>query len=139
MNTHNTITQLWIELRDAIDRAYASKSNATACLRDYAQNQSWSDDMARLLGRETANERQHRNGRSVRGFSVGDAAKLLLMGNISHGTRCPGMPSATVFLTHRQTAAEAMVIGYLIREQVSQEWITAVDSLDYAKIMQEAG
>ena len=144
MNTKQKVDKLWEQMRDSINAAYAAgdadKTHAgwdeKTCLRDYAENISWSDSTARLLGRESANERQHRTGRpSVSGFSVETAAKLILMRNVADGSRLSAMPPATNFLILRQTAVEAEIIGYLIREFVSDEWRQAVDSLDYTKLM----
>ncbi len=143
MNTHTQINQLWERLREAIDQTYAAGQNSTrseaACLRDYAQKISWSDDLAKLLGRETANERQHRSNRPApRGFSVGDAARLILMDNVVAGAKLDKMPEATLFLTCRQTAAEAIVIGYLIRNYLPASWQVDVVGLDYVQLMKEA-
>jgi hypothetical protein len=140
MDTKKTINLLWIELRQRINQAYAvadkTRNEDGVCLRDYAENISWSDNLASLLGREAANERQHRAHRpSVSGFSVETAAKLLLMENIRFGATKEAMPSATAFLVFRQTAAEAQVIGFLIREFLDQEWRQAVVTLDYSKLM----
>jgi len=150
MNTKQKVDNLWDLMRGSINAAYAeserqaktysitqqAESNGASCLCDYAENISWSDSTARLLGRESANERQHRSNRpSVPGFSVEIAAKLILMSQISAGSKLDAMPNATEFLVFRQTAAEARLIGYLIREFVSDEWRTAVESLDYADLM----
>jgi hypothetical protein len=140
MDTKKTINLLWVELRQRINQAYAVADKARngdgICLRDYAENISWSDNLAALLGKEAAHERQHRAPRpSVPGFSVEVAAKLLLMENIRSGATKEAMPSATAFLVFRQTAAEAQVIGFLIREYLNQDWRQAVESLDYSKLM----
>ena len=149
MNTTQTINGLWQELRQAINRTYEQGSGAdlrtqagidaqdnAGVLRDYAENISWSDDLAALLGRETANERQHRTNRpSVPGFSANTAAKLILMENVSKGAQMAELPKATAFLVLRRTAVEAEVIGYLISGQLSTEWHQAVKSFDYSKLM----
>lgn len=142
MDTKKTISLLWIELRQRINQAYAvadkTRNDDGMCLRDYAENISWSDNLAALLGREAANERQHRSNRpSVPGFSVETAAKLLVMENIRSGATKEAMPSAITFLVFRQTAAEAQVIGFLVREYLDQEWRQAVENLDYSKLMKE--
>lgn len=141
MSTKTAINLLWIELRQYINRAYAvadkERNDDGICLRDYAENISWSDSLAALLGRETANERQHRSNRpSVPGFSNETAAKLILMENIRTGAEMAAMPSAAAFLVLRKTAVEGQVIGYLIREYLPQEWRETVASLDYVKLMQ---
>lgn len=149
MSTASKVNKLWEEFRDAIDASYADgqkngkfSGDAHAevnCLRDYARDISWHDDLAGLVGRETANERQHRrNEISPRDFSVGTAAKLILMNQASFGSTLPAMPPATLFLTARQSAAEAEVIGYLCREHITAEWRAELATLDYAKIMAAA-
>ena len=146
MNTKQKIDKLWDETRQYINAAYAEAektyttfphgSNPGSCLRDYAEDISWSDSMRALLGRETANERQHRSNRpSIPGFSNESAAKLILMGNIEFGTRESSMPQATEFLVVRQTAAEARVIGYLIQEHVTDDWRNRLAELDYSALM----
>lgn len=141
MTNTQVIANLWQELREAINQTYkeSKPGDDSQCLRDYAENISWSDNLAALLGRETANERQHRRNRHmVIGFSAGTAAKLILMNNVVKGAQMTAMPSATAFLVLRQTACEAEVIGYLCREYLPIDWIRAVDTFDYAKLMQAA-
>jgi hypothetical protein len=134
--THQHITQLWIELRDAIEHAYqAATTEEGKALRDYARNISWSDDLEKLLTAETANEKQHRQSRPVRGFSSQDAAKLIICGNVLRGTELETIPSALTFITFRPTAAEANLLGYLIRAHVTPEWKASVESLDYSECM----
>ena len=142
MNTKQQIDTLWQEFREAINKSYATANkiydvdNPGTCLRDYAEDISWSDSMARLLGREAANERQHRSNRpSVPGFSVESAAKLILMQQAINGALAEDMPSASDFLVYRQTAIEAQVIGYLVKNQLSAEWRDTVMALDYSKLM----
>lgn len=151
MSTKTKVNELWQEMREAINKAYAiadkkyssgaaypaSREDDGVCLRDYAENISWSDGLAGLLGRESANERQHRSNRpSVPGFSVETASKLILMNCAREGAEELEMPRATTFLVFRKTAAEARVIGFLIREQLTPKWCESVSSLDYAKLMQ---
>ena len=140
MNTKQKIDGLWDEFREAINKAYAVAEKVRdedgCCLRDYAENISWSDSTARLLGRETANERQHRSNRpSVPGFSNESAAKLILMQQAATGALSKEMPRATAFLVFRQSAIEAEVIGYLIRNFVTVEWRESLAELDYVKLM----
>ena len=144
LNTHQHITQIWDGLRDAIDATYAASQKKdfsgsayanSSCLRDYARNISWSDDLEKLLASETANEKQHRNARSVRGFSSQDAAKLIICGNVLRGSELKTIPSALTFITFRPSAAEANLIGYLIREHVTPKWKASVQSLDYSECM----
>ena len=140
MNTKQQVDKLWEQFRAAINSAYDAADKARnedgICLRDYAENISWSDDLASLLGRETANERQHRSNRpSVPGFSNETAAKLILMNNAADGADMENMPKATAFLLFRHSAAEAQVIGYLAKDRLSAEWCKEVDSLNYAELM----
>jgi hypothetical protein len=136
-----TITVCWNELRDAIDAAYKNApvaSDESSALRDYAQNISWHDSLDRLLRDETENEKQHRSTRSIRGFSSRDAARLILMNNIARGSFLPEMPSALTFITFRKSAAEANLLGYLIRHSLKAEWCQTVDSLSYTDLMKDA-
>lgn len=145
--THQHIDQLWEQFRDAIDAAYAdaqtkdfsgSAHDESSCLRDYARNISWSDAIERLLASETANERQHRQTRTVRGFSSQDAAKLIICGNVLRGSELAEIPSALTFITFRTSAAEANLLGYLIRAHVTPEWKESVDSMDYSECMKSS-
>lgn len=145
MSTKTKVDTLWNEMRQAINKTYeianreaktGDAGEGAVCLRDYAENISWNDALSGLLGRESANERQHRSNRpSVPGFSTETAAKLILMSQVCEGIRL-GMPQATAFLVFRKTAVEAQVIGALIRGQITQDWQSAVQSLDYSKLMQ---
>ena len=142
MSTKTKVDQLWRELRDAINKAYdehgrkAQFDDDFGCLRDYAEDISWSDDLAGLLGRESANERQHRSNRPVpRGFSVETAAKLILLNNFAKGAELSEMPKATAFLVLRKTAVEAEVIGFIIKDYLSADWRAAVNAMDYAELM----
>lgn len=139
-NTKREVNRLWQEFRQAINTAYADASKRNnqdgICLKDYAENISWSDDLAKLLASESANEKQHRSNRtSIPVFSVDTAAKLILLGNVAEGLQLAEIPRATTFLIFRKTAAEARVIGFLIRNYLPTEWCSAVASLDYAKLM----
>ena len=142
MKTHEHINVMWRGLRDIINAAYASdksiansKSDEIAALRDYAENISWHDDLEKLLREETANEKQHRGTRAVRGFSSQDAAKLVLCGNVLQGARLKQIPSALTFITFRKGAAEANLLGWLVREFVTPEWSALVEAKDYSQLM----
>lgn len=142
-NQVKQIQQLWQVFRKAIDDSYAVGQRANdddlGCLRDYVENLSWSDDLAALLGRESANERQHRrNEECPKDFSIRSAAMLLLMHNAADGAFKTEMPKATTFLVFRRTAMEATLIGYLCRHALTAEWCKAVRSLDYAQLMKVA-
>jgi hypothetical protein len=140
-NTKKRIDTLWDGFREAINAAYTEadkkRDNDGTCLRDYAENISWSDALGSLLARETTNERQHRRNRpSVSGFSVESAAKLILMEQARTGAAASEMPRATAFLVFRQSAVEAQVIGFLAKKHLPAEWRAAIAKLDYAKLMQ---
>src|SRR5262249_16864414 len=138
------INVLWREFREAINTTYGNGKNVSddvSCLRDYAENISWHDDLSALLGKESAEERRHRNGRpehtyNPKNFSVDSAAKLLGMENARKGSEMTEMTRATTFLVLRQSAVEAEVIGFIIRENLPEGWRDAIASLDYAKLMQ---
>jgi hypothetical protein len=147
LNTHQSINQIWEHFRDAIDAAYAASQSKefsgsayadSSCLRDYARNISWSDACEKLLATETANERQHRQSRTVRGFSSQDAARLIICNNVLRGAELTEMPSALTFITFRPSAAEANLLGYLIREHLASGWKSAVQSLDYSECMKSS-
>jgi hypothetical protein len=147
LTTHQHINQIWEQFRDAVDAAYADAQtkdfsggahDESSCLRDYARNISWSDDVEKLLATETANERQHRHTRTVRGFSSQDAAKLIICGNVLRGSELSAIPSALTFITFRPSAAEANLLGYLIRAHVTPEWKESVKSLDYSACMKSS-
>jgi hypothetical protein len=137
---------LWREFRAAITKAYRVHANNGsiftddfACLRDYAEDVSMVDALAELVDRETENERKHRsNRRAVPGFSSGTAARLILMENARKGAEMGKMPRASAFLVLRQTAVEAEVIGFIIREYLPKPWRDAVAGIDYAKLMKGA-
>ena len=75
------------------------------------------------------------NRPSVPSFSVGTAAKLLVMENARKGAAMDEMPKACAFLVLRKTAVESEVIGFLARKHLSAEWQAAVNGLDYAELM----
>lgn len=136
-----TIAECWDQMRDAIDKAYKTGNipvEHTAALRDYARDISWSDDLEKLLDREIANERQHRSTRTIRGFSCLFAARLIVMNNVARGTFAAEMPSALTFITWRPEAAEAHLLGYLIRHAISADWCQTVDSMSYSDMMEKA-
>ena len=144
MQTKAKVDKLWDEFRVAINTAYAEAEKSREheddgrCLRDYAENITWSDNLAALLGRETANERRHRTNRpSIKGFSKETAAKLILMNNAKDGAKMAELPKSTYFLVFRQTAVEAEVIGFLARKYLLTTWRDAVVALDYAELMKQ--
>jgi hypothetical protein len=140
------INRLWDEMQAFIDAAYRDGSgtnNPESLLRDYT-DQSWTDALARLLDAETANERQHRNGRPQgwkAPMSNRTAAKLILLGNFADGSEARVMYPATIFLQWRHTAAEMHVVGCLCRAgkaKISDDWRAEVRAIDYAKLMAES-
>ena len=142
MTTKTQISRLWQQFLERPSTRRTRKQTRTRhdqdgqCLRDYAEHISWSDNMASLLGREAANERQHRRSRpGPSDFSVDTAAKLILLDNAAKGAGLSEMPRSTAFLVLRRTAVEAETIGFLARKYLSAEWRSAVSSLDYAKLM----
>lgn len=141
MKAKQQISTLWESLRDAIDAAYSSRMKANTgadVLRDYARDQTWNDALANLLETETTNEKQHRSNRpGPKDFPAMSAAKLILCNNVAVGSQLSACPPATDFLRYRKTAVEAQVIGWLIREQITDEWRAQVAALDYARLMQE--
>lgn len=142
MTNHQRIEELWQDFQQAIDAADAEGRGKSAdghaevnALRDYASNHGGAWRLAQLVGRESANERQHRRT-SVppKSFSISDAARLHIMTSAAWGA-AEERPAVHLFLTMRQTAAEAKVIGYLIRNHIPDGWMDAVLALDYCKLM----
>jgi hypothetical protein len=135
MNYTKEINKLWEQIENSINSASA---DGVSELRDYASNDGWHHDLAKLVDAETANERQHRGGRPEyyrAPISAPVAAKILLMNNIAEGSEKTEMPPATIFLQFRKTAAEGWVIGFLARKYITAEWRARVGGLDYAAIM----
>jgi hypothetical protein len=138
-----TINRLWDEMQAFIDAAYRDgngTNNPESLLKDYATDQGWTDALGRLLDAETANERQHRNGRPQgwkAPMSNRTAAKLILLRNFVDGSEVKEMYPATVFLQWRHTAAEMQVVGCLCRgkAKISDAWRAEVRAIDYAKLM----
>jgi hypothetical protein len=137
MKTKQTVDKLWRELQDTLHKAYQDNPTKNRLLRDYAPNTGWRDSLAELVGRESANERQHRKGypRAFVPLSVETASKLILLGNIATGAKQTTMPEAIIFIEFRRTAAEGILLGYLLREHLSTEWIAKATELDYSKEM----
>ena len=142
-NTKKQIDRLWETMRDTLDKAYSvanvGRDEQGTALRHYARDIYWHDAMDALLREETANERQHRRGEVVRGFSAESGAKLILLGQVATGAKAKSLPDVTGFLHFRITAMQSQVIGFLIRAQLPVDWFTELAKLDYPKLMQEAG
>jgi hypothetical protein len=138
MTLAKQIDTLWEQFQQAIETAYEEgNSEVRTALCDYREC-SWSHDLDKLVERESVNERQHRRG-SPTGWkapiSAYSAAKMLLMNNAVDGTKLKKMPPATIFMNFRQTAAEGIVLGYLVQKHLSEQWRQEVSALDYSKIM----
>lgn len=125
---------LWEAMRDAIDSAYKSGDGRTGQLRAYARDREWEDKLDTLVEREMAHERRHRHGRSVRGFTPRQAAKLLLMSNVADANDFDAFDSLTI----RDTAFIASILGRLARPWLSAEWVAEAMQLDYVALMKEA-
>lgn len=141
MNTAKQIDRLWTQFQGFIESAHQTKTEESGILHDYI-SASMHNELGELLDRETVHERKHRQGFAPSGFqapiSAPTAAKLILMNAAVQGSQQKAVPPATIFLQWRDTAAEAHVIGYLIRKQVRADWLKEVQSLDYAQIMKAA-
>jgi hypothetical protein len=130
-------------MQEFINSAYRDGSgtnNPEALLRDYVEDHSWTDALAKLLDAEIVNERRHRNGRPQKWkapISNMTAAKLILLGNFADGSEAKEMYPATIFLQWRHTAAEMCVVGCLCRgkAKISDDWRAEVRAIDYAKLM----
>jgi hypothetical protein len=145
MNVKRKINVLWEQFQFSITKAYMEGSkqydHPANALRDHARNIGYQDALGRLLGRETAHERRHRSNRPSdaipSAFHLGTAAKLLIMENARMGTEVKDMPPATTFLTCRDSAAEAYLIGWLTRDYLDVAWRNQVKALDYADLMKK--
>ena len=144
MNYTKYINGLWQEFRNSIDKAFKDNSHMsgdaawnTNALRDYT-TEGWHDDLAKLLNAETANERQHRNGRPAEVsplISSETAAKMILMQKAADGADRDEMPPASHFLVYRKAAVEAEVIGWIARKYLPASWRAAVRTMDYVKLV----
>lgn len=122
------IKSLWKELVSAIDQT----KNADA--QEFRRNDFYR--LETLLQEETANERQHRrfvSGAYAVSSSVG--AKITLLHNVARGARLSEMPTATTFILFRRSAAEAMLLGYLLRDGLTPQFVDEAYSLDYPSLM----
>lgn len=148
MTKNTEIKRLWdIMVNKYIEQAYAA-NQATAdgdghseanALRDFTNG--WSHrELWKLLQIEVQHERRHRHAASsgiVHHVPIETGAKLLIMGNIVAGSHMHNMPPATMFITCRDSAAMAILLGYLIRSEVAEEWRQAVKAIDYTKLHSE--
>lgn len=108
-----------------------------ARLRDYVTNMAMFDKWDELIERETSHERRHRRG-APNGwrfkFSAKHGARIVLLNNVGDGARLEASPSALTFISMRDTAAEAMLVGWLAREALKADagLLDALALLDYA-------
>jgi hypothetical protein len=154
MNKSKQIESLWDTFQAAIDAAYkdATKDwndDPRYCLRNYASNVGWHDEMQLLIDKETEEERKHRKARP---YVVGEgnkfyvsainAAKLLLMTGaadvVSKDTKNASLssipPAPFRWLMIRRTIAEAELLGWIVRDYLTVEWCEQVKAIDYTKL-----
>lgn len=145
-----TIDNLYRRVREAIDAAYLTGErhpnggrvtvpydDERAALRDYVHNQSMRDKFAALVDRETAHERQHRRlAPDAWRFKFGakHGATICILNNIGDGAKLTQAPAAVSFITIRDTAAEAMLVGWMARAELAKDpgLLDALALLDYA-------
>lgn len=151
------VDDLYGKVRDAIDASYytgernpngsretVSHDDERAVLRDYVRNQGWQDKFDNMVKRETVHEKGHRRG-APNGwrfkFSSTQGALIVLLNNIGDGAKLDAMPAATGFLTMRDTAAEANLLGWLARAELAKVpgLLDALALLDYAEAGRDAG
>jgi hypothetical protein len=148
MSKQQQINKLWREFETSLEKCYTDaqsearerqeyRNDYRDCLRDYAKA-SWNDALAKLVGAEASHERKYRGSNHSpipAWFTVNIATKLLIMNNAADGTKLETMPEATIFLIMRDTAAEAVLIGWLARGYLSEQWKVEVKKLDYAELI----
>ena len=131
MKIEKQVNTLWNQLQRVID----ASSYDGEFLHDYRES-SWHDALGKLLAIAIEGERGHRRfvGHSYP-VSAPIGAKVILLSNFADGAKLKTMPAATLWLSIRRDAAEAMTLGYLLRGDLTAEWLAAAESLDYAEIM----
>lgn len=147
MKPDTQIKELWEQFRDALTIAYTvenklhgngSAHNVAGALRDYARDQMHHDDLRELLDEELQNERQQHSicTRAYPVYCISNLsrAKLLIMQNAVDGCTLDKMPPATIFMTYRHSAAEAMLLGFMAKGSLKHEWRNAVQAIDYTKL-----
>lgn len=139
------------QVRDAIDASYLTgerypsggrktvpHDDERQPLRDYVRNQAMRDKWEDLIERETAHERRHRRG-APNGwrfkFGAKHGARIVMLNNVGDGARLEVAPAAVSFIEYRDTAAEAVLVGWLAREQLRAVpgLLDALELLDYAE------
>ena len=131
MKIEKQVNTLWSQLQDVIDAS--SHDGDTLC--DYKTG-NHHHGLDKLLSAAIASERGHRS--FVGGFypvSVSIGAKIVLLSNFSAGATKNAPPSFTLWLQIRRDAAEAITLGYILREDFPAEWVNASGDLDYSAIM----
>lgn len=147
MNQSRVISKLWDEFVGIIDKQWDNNKaiadgdghSELNAIRDFTSG--WSHrDLNRLLVLEKTHEKFHR-GAAPGGIrfhvSAEQSAKLLIMQNAVDGSHLHDMPPATSFITYRDSAAMAILLGYLIRSEVTEEWRQAVKAIEYTKLHSE--
>ncbi len=137
-------------VRDAIDVSYLTgerRENGSrvtvpyddprSVLRDYVRNHSMLDKFDDLIDRETSHERRHRRSAPAGWrfkFGAKQGALIVMLNNIGDGARLEQAPDAVSFISMRDTAAEAVLIGWLARValQADPGLLEALELLDYA-------
>lgn len=144
MNTSRTINELWEMLKDGIiSNAYNDYAptgdghSPKSALQDFTASREFRE-LDKMLALECTHESRHRNAapEGIR-FSVSakTSAKLLIMQNVADGaTNYDAMPPATIFITYRDSAAIAVLLGYLIRDAAPPSWIHTVRDINYTKL-----
>ena len=144
------VARLIEEVRAAIDATYydgekvypngsrySKNTDDARAVRDYVTNMSPFDKFEDLLSRETAHERRHRRGRpegSRIPISANQGAAIVMLHQIGNGAKLEAMPAATLYISCRDTAAEAITLGYCAREELRKrpELLAELEALDYA-------
>ena len=136
------LARLEAAVRDAIDASYRTSLPADdprRFLRDYVRDMDPRDKWEDLIAREMAHERAHRRFCAPEGFThpltVRQAATILVLGYVGDGARRDTPVPAEQFLQGRQSAHEAVVVGWLAREALRRHagLIGSLDLLDYAE------
>lgn len=146
------LADLETRVRDAIDRSFypteerypngsrksVDYSDPRARLRDYVRNMAMFDKYDDLIDRETKHERRHRRGAPAGWrfkFGAKHGARIVMLNNIGDGARAETGPTAESFISMRDTAAEAVLVGWLAREalQADPGLLEALALLDYAE------
>jgi len=146
------IDRLENAVRDAIDASFhqteerypngsrksVDYSDERSALRDYVRNMAIFDKWEDLIERETKHERRHRRG-APNGwrfkFSAKHGALIVMLNNVGDGARRGERPAAESFIQMRDTAAEAVLVGYLARAALAAVpgLLDELAALDYAQ------